>query len=238
MPEAQRNLFQAEWKPVQAALLLDPRNRSANGRADEILSKYRIPAAALAQVPALPPSPALQLWRKLVPMVSGNMVSGNMVSANNLDAARRELTKSREASGGLYRELLFDAVDSRLGPSAPMSPLAGTVRALLAESDGASAALETQFHKWERNRKNVFGGGSPMAELVSRYIEAFPAARPPPRSIRHFLRPRFLWALSWLRLARCRSSRRLPFRKAGRMRRFLFLCWRKRCGVAGAMRPA
>ena len=167
MPEAQRNAFLAEWSTVEAALLQDPRNISIRNQADAILAKYGIPAEAFDRAPALPPSAALRLWREM----------GPLLAADRVDAAKREIVRSPATSASLYSELLFDAVDSRLGPSAPVSPLADKVRALLAQSNQRTAQLEAQFRRWELDRKRTFSG-SPVADLVGRYIDIFSNRQP------------------------------------------------------------
>lgn len=85
---------------------------------------------------------ALPLWLRLRPLV---------VSGNN-DEARTVINHEPLAAQFLYRELLFEAVTSRLYEN-PSLAFSEPVRKLLADLDDQTRALEAKFAEWSKERK-------------------------------------------------------------------------------------
>jgi CHAT domain-containing protein len=65
---------------------------------------------------------------------------------------------------------LFDAVVTVLFDVAPISPNAGAVRELMARNDPDSAALESAFASWKKDRSIKFGSATSTAAFLDLYI--------------------------------------------------------------------
>jgi len=89
---------------------------------------------------------ALPLWREISPLVRAGNVAG----------ARVAISRNPAGARALYRELLFDAVASRLYENPPLQ-FSEQVRKLLAESDDENGALEAKFNEWSKEQKLAVG---------------------------------------------------------------------------------
>jgi CHAT domain-containing protein len=150
-----------------ATELLDenPNNADAKAFYDSLIKRLKDDAAkAASQSSAL----GLRLWREVEPLVAGG----------NERAALAAINGNINGASALYRELLFDAVDSRLYNNPPISPNAERVRALLAQSNAENAALEAKLAVWSKERKLGEGfqnSGEGMEQLLYLYIAAEPS---------------------------------------------------------------
>jgi CHAT domain-containing protein len=103
-------------------------------------------------------SSGLQLWQQLLPLVSTQKEA----------SAHSVINTNHAAAQSLYRELLFDAVTSRLYDNPPL-PFAEAARKLLAEGDDENGALEAKFNEWSRDRKPGIGfknGGEGIEQIL------------------------------------------------------------------------
>ncbi|MBA2706096.1 MAG: CHAT domain-containing protein, partial [Blastocatellia bacterium] len=143
----------------------NPNDAEAKAFYDSLTKQLKDEAAKAASQSS---SLALPLWHEVEPLV----VAGNETAA--LAAINRNLS----AASALYRELLFDAVDSRLYDNPSISPNAERVRTLLAQSDTENAALEGKLAAWSKERKLGEGftnAGDPIEQLLYLYIAAEPS---------------------------------------------------------------
>jgi CHAT domain-containing protein len=142
----------------------NPNDSEAKAYYDSLVKKLRDEAArAAAQSSSL----ALPLWHEIQPLIAnGNEAAAGGAIIRNVSTAR-----------ALYRELLFDAVDSRLYGNPPFSPQADRVRGLLAQSDAENATLESKLATWSKERKLGEGftnAGDGVEQLLYLYIAAEP----------------------------------------------------------------
>ncbi|MEP6708153.1 MAG: DUF928 domain-containing protein, partial [Pyrinomonadaceae bacterium] len=150
-----------------ASELLNENENDAEARAfyDSLIKQLKDEAAkAASQASSL----SLPLWREIEPLV----VAGNEA------AALAAINRNRSGASALYREFLFDAVDSRLYNNPPISPNAERVRTLLAQSDTENAALEGKLTAWSKERKLGEGftnAGDPIEQLLYLYIASEPS---------------------------------------------------------------
>jgi CHAT domain-containing protein len=102
---------------------------------------------------------ALALWQRLAPLVA----------AGNTQGARALAKGDTAAARALYRELLFDAATSRLYEH-PSLAHADEARALLADADDETRALETKFAAWLKDPRPGVGftqAGTPVEQLIN-----------------------------------------------------------------------
>ncbi len=117
----------------------NPNDADAKSFYDSLIQRLRDEATrAAAQSSSL----ALPSWREVEPLVA----------AGNDAAARAAISRNPVGARALYRELLFDAVTSRLYANPPLQ-FSEQVRKLLAESDDENGALETKFNEWSKERR-------------------------------------------------------------------------------------
>jgi len=115
-------------------------------------------AAAQANAQIQGTQSALALWQRLAPLVAAGNREGARVLAKGDPAAAR----------ALYGELLFDTTTSRLYEH-PWLAHADEARALLAETDDETRALETKFAAWLRDPRPGVGfapGGAAVEQLI------------------------------------------------------------------------
>jgi len=117
----------------------NPNDADARGFYDSLIKRLKDEAAkAASQTSSL----ALPLWQE---------VKG-LIAAGNDAGARAAISRNPVGARALYRELLFDAVTSRLYANPPLQ-FSEQVRKLLAGSDDENGALETKFNEWLKERK-------------------------------------------------------------------------------------
>ncbi|MFS8087002.1 MAG: DUF928 domain-containing protein, partial [Acidobacteriota bacterium] len=142
----------------------NPNDAEAKAFYDSLVKKLKDEAAkAAAQSSSL----ALPLWREVKSLVGKGDEAG----------ARVAIARNTNAAAALYRELLFDAVDSRLYANPPFSAESDRVRALLAQSDPDNAALEAKLAAWSKDRKLGEGftnASDGIEQLLYLYISAEP----------------------------------------------------------------
>ncbi|HLL74068.1 MAG TPA: CHAT domain-containing protein [Pyrinomonadaceae bacterium] len=115
-------------------------------------------AVAQANTQAQDAQSALALWQKLAPLVAAGKADGARALAKGDPAAAR----------ALYRELLFDTATSRLYEH-PSLDHAEEIRALLAETDEGTRALETRFAAWLKDPRPGVGftrEGAAVEQLI------------------------------------------------------------------------
>jgi CHAT domain-containing protein len=133
----------------------NPNDAEAKAYYDSLVQKLRDEAAkAAAQASSL----ALPLWREVRPFVA----------AGNEAGARAAIGRNADGARALYRELLFEAVTSRLYANSPLQ-FTEAARKLLAASDDENRALEAKFNEWSKEQKLGVGftnGGDAIEQIL------------------------------------------------------------------------
>jgi CHAT domain-containing protein len=120
----------------------DPTNNAAKMFYDSLIQQLREETARAASQSA---SLALLTWRELEPLVA----------AGNEAGARAAILRNPIGARALYRNLLFEAVASRLHAN-PSLKSSEQLRKLLANVD-PNGDLETKFNEWSKERKLGIG---------------------------------------------------------------------------------
>ncbi|MBA2503643.1 MAG: DUF928 domain-containing protein [Pyrinomonadaceae bacterium] len=132
------------------------------------------PSASPASAPNATPRPpgggalsdsVLRLWHE----VDKHLAEGNEA------AARAALSHDVNAARWLYKELFFDALDTRLYNNPPISPRAEQARLLIAQNVEEARALEAKLTLWSKEKKPDAGFTSAdegAAKVVYLYVAA------------------------------------------------------------------
>ena len=117
----------------------NPNDADAKAFYDSLIQRLQDQTASAASQSH---SLALALWLEVRPLVE----------SSNENAARAAIKRNPAGAWLLYRNLLFEAVTSRLYGN-PTLPSSDRVRKLLVENDGENQRLETKFDEWAKEKK-------------------------------------------------------------------------------------
>lgn len=117
----------------------NPANADAKAFYDSLIQRLRDQTASAASQSH---SSALALWLEIRPLVE----------SSNENAARAAIKRNAPGAWLLYRNLLFEAVTSRLYGN-PTLPFSERLRKLLVETEPENLGLETKFDEWAKEKK-------------------------------------------------------------------------------------
>lgn len=159
---AQYGVWYDALRVASELLTANPNDVEAKAFYDSLIQRLKDEAA---QTAAQTSSLSLSLWHELKPLIG----------ARDNAAARAAISRNPVGARALYRELLFDAVDSRLYKNTLIAD--GLMQLLLAQADPDSAALEAKFRDWAKEFQ-LGEGFTRGAEGMEGFLYLYLAAEP------------------------------------------------------------